>query len=538
MTTVVESAPEWLLDPTVPVGEVRAYLETLEPVYRTGVLAWLQSHVDWASSPLAIGKALDPGMVVTPALELIDREFVRTVNSPPPASGGHRIQIVVLPPQEGKTTLVTQRGTEYLLRRDRNTKVGLVSYDAENVRRVSLAIRSDAEYFDGTEGNADLGLRLRRGDKAASRWSLANGRGGVYAIGVTGGFTGRPVDALIIDDPVKDYRSADSSLQSDQVWVWWLTVGRPRLAPGAPVFLVLTRWSDLDLAGRLIAQYEKAGEFHDEVSVLRIPAQADHEPAKGEVDPLGRAPGQWLESARKRTDAQWEATKAATLEGGGSREWSALYQGRPAPKEGGEIKRHWFKIETQRPADEAVTEWLASWDMKLKENESGDYVVGGMWARVLNHYWLLDVFRGQWDFPTVQCAIALMAVRYPHCQRHVIENTGNGPEVMKALRKPQPDFEMSKAVAGELASRCRMTPEERKLVNTLRRRGLSGLVPENPKGSKRARMRAVTGPIESGHVHVMGEPWTAEYIGELASFGVGGAYDDQVDMTSQALRRL
>jgi sarcosine oxidase gamma subunit len=35
--------------------------------------------------------------------------------------------------------------------------------------------------------------------------------------------------------------------------------------------------------------------------VLNIPAEADHDPAKGETDVLGRVPGEFMVSARGRT---------------------------------------------------------------------------------------------------------------------------------------------------------------------------------------------------------------------------------------------
>ena len=120
-------------------------------------------------------------------------------------------------------------------------------------------------------------------------------------------------NCLIIDDPIKDRKEADSKVYRDAVWDWWTDVAATRLAPGAQVVLVLTRWSDDDLAGRLVA-----AEDGDIWRVLNIPAQADHDPNKGETDPLGREPGEYMVSARKRTDKQWDAIKVRS----GSRTWT------------------------------------------------------------------------------------------------------------------------------------------------------------------------------------------------------------------------
>jgi hypothetical protein len=136
--------------------------------------------------------------------------------------------------------------------------------------------------------------------------------GGVFSVGIGGGLTGRPVDLMVIDDPIKDRKQADSEAYRENVWDWWTDVASTRLAPGAPVVLILTRWHEDDLAGRLLA-----AEDGHRWKVLRIPAQADHDPDKGETDPLGREPGEYLDSARGRTDAQWEAIKVRV----GSRTW-------------------------------------------------------------------------------------------------------------------------------------------------------------------------------------------------------------------------
>jgi hypothetical protein len=101
---------------------------------------------------------------------------------------------------------------------------------------------------------------------------------------------------LIIDDPYKDAKQADSKAWKQTVEDFWTEVALPRLAPGAPVVLIQTRWRKDDLAGWLQTE-------GDDWRVLNIPAQADHDPEKGETDVLGREPGEFMESARRRTPA-------------------------------------------------------------------------------------------------------------------------------------------------------------------------------------------------------------------------------------------
>jgi phage terminase large subunit-like protein len=71
---------------------------------------------------------------------------------------------------------------------------------------------------------------------------------------------------------------------------------------------------------------------------------------------------------------------------------------------------------------------------------------------------------------------------------------------------------------------------------------IPGIIPINPTESKVARARAVTPEVESGNVLLPypgdpGNEWVPDYLAEFRSFPTG-AHDDQVDMTTQALRRM
>jgi hypothetical protein len=75
------------------------------------------------------------------------------------------------------------------------------------------------------------------------------------------------------------------------------------------------------------------------VAVLNIPAQADHDPNKGETDPLGREPGEFMLSARGRTtQSSGKRSRPASAPAPGTRSTKAG----PSPAEGGMFKRdHW-----------------------------------------------------------------------------------------------------------------------------------------------------------------------------------------------------
>ena len=113
---------------------------------------------------------------------------------------------------------------------------------------------------------------------------------------------------------------------------------------------------------------------------MNIPAQAEDED-----DILGRQPGEFMVSARGRTVAQWEATKAATA----PRFWTALFQGKPSPDVGDIWLREWWRrydtVLWTQAADGSYRldgyDVSQSWDCAFRETTSSDFVVGQVWAK-------------------------------------------------------------------------------------------------------------------------------------------------------------
>lgn len=457
----------------------------------------LEAHLTYGRAkwrtPGQMAQALDPRTVQTPALELIDQALVDLMDTP-----DGRL-IVIMPPQEGKSQRVVRRFLTWALSENPDTRAAVASFEHNTARRWGRAIRDDIR------DHPDLGLRIRDDLSAQAEWQLAGYEGGVYSVGVGGALTGRPVDLLVIDDPIKDRKQADSEDYRQSVWDWWTDVASTRLAPGAPVVLILTRWHEDDLAGRLLA----AEDGHT-WQVLRIPAEADHDPAKGETDPLGREVGEFLESARGRTLAQWAAIKVRA----GSRTWNALYQGRPSSAEGEILRRNWWQqydVPLWSERDDGarilygMDEVLQSWDLTFKDTAGTDFVVGQVWARRGADCYLVDQVRARMDFPTTCTAIRELSARWPQALLKLVEDKANGPAVISSLRHT-----------------------------------VAGIVPVEPDGSKEARAAAVAPIVEAGNVLLPAPelaPWVGGFIEEAAGFPTA-AHDDQVDATTQALTRL
>lgn len=435
-------------------------------------------------------------------------------------------QIWELPPRYGKSAMASQWGPSWALDHDPTTKIILTSYGDDLADENARATR------DILVEHADtLRAQLRQDVKRRDRFMTEQG-GGIVAAGIGSAITGFGGNGAVVDDPFKNWVEAHSEAARDRVDMAYKAVIRLRLEGDDPwQLLVMTRWHEDDIAGRLMGRMEDGtGEPWE---LIRIPAIAEtydpesHDPLLRVPDLLGRQPGEVIEPAK--FSIGFERARATSL---GSFLTAALLQQRPAPDEGGEFKRSWWKIETKMP--ETYQQMLSSSDMKLKERDSGDFTVIQVWGRNGKQCYLVDTFRGKWTQATTACALALITVRYPRCRRHLVENAGYGPEVMDALRTPSPGYVVSDDVAAQLG----MTLEERDAVSAIRSRGLSGLIPVNAKGSKVVRARAVAMYVEAGDVSLDGHaPWLGAFLEELSAFDQG-SYDDQVDALSQALSKM
>ncbi|MGP9781848.1 hypothetical protein ACT3UQ_05235 [Glutamicibacter sp. AOP12-B1-11] len=179
-------------------------------------------------TPGQLAKAIEPTTIQTPALDLIDEYLVKV------EAGEIDRLIINLPPQEGKSTRVTTIGPLWFLTRNRDRRIAIVSYAQDLADEFGRNIRNPISSNNGEDETLDLGLRVARDNGAARRWKLDAAKGGVRAVGIRGGLTGRPVDALFIDDPISNLEQAHSKTYREQAWGFWQSVGMTRLLPGAP----------------------------------------------------------------------------------------------------------------------------------------------------------------------------------------------------------------------------------------------------------------------------------------------------------------
>ena len=167
--------------------------------------------------------------------------------------------MVFMPPQHGKSEGSTRRLPAYLMGRDPNRKVAVVSYSAPKARKFNREIQRIIDTQEYHEIFPDTALNAPNVTTVAGSWlrnadecEIVGHRGGFKTVGVGGALTGEPVDALIMDDIYKDAKTAWSSTVRESVEDWYDTVAETRLHNDSQQLIVFTRWHESDLAGHLL----------------------------------------------------------------------------------------------------------------------------------------------------------------------------------------------------------------------------------------------------------------------------------------------
>lgn len=401
--------------------------------------------------------------------------------------------MVFMPPRHGKSELGSRRFPAYVLGKDPNAQIISASYSADLASQMNRDVQRiiDAEEYQETFPETKLSSRKEKGYiRNSDIFEVVNHRGVYKSAGIGGGITGRGMTYGIIDDPFKNRKEAESKTVRNAVWDWYTSTFYTRLEKDARILIILTRWHEDDLAGRLLKQAEEDPEA-EQWEVINYPAIAEN--PIHETDPRELGEALWPEKYDEDTLKKMKSTI-------GTYEWSALYQQRPSPSEGNFLQRKWWKYYKQLP--DKFEEILQSWDMAFKDNEDSDYVVGQVWGKVGADKYLIDQVRGKMDLPTTIRAVRSLSSKHPYAVKKLIEDKANGTAVIQMLNREIP-----------------------------------GMIPINPEGGKIARAAAASPQVEAGNVYLPDPsiaPWVHDFVEEAAAFP-NGSNDDQVDCFSQAI---
>lgn len=461
----------------------------------------------WRADPFTMARHLEPDQVLDwPSSRLLAAKFREAVE------GTNRFQVWNAPTQTvGKSTWL-RYGMLYAFDKHPEGSMLYLCHSDRLARQGAIFVRDRAKKY-----RDELAFELSPTLAQQGHWMTT--RGGQLLATYIGGGAGFPASlGVVIDDPLKNWQEAHSPARRDTVWDEILAVARMRLAEQAFMVMAHTRLHLDDPSGRMRALEEETGQRVDHV-VLPMIAR--------EHDPIGRAVGEPLERF-----SEAEAMNRRNFVGDYLA--SAMEDQAPVADEGGELKREWWR-HTDNPPRKA-SQAFTSWDMKMTDRGTGDYVVGLAMCRVGADFFILDQLRGQFTLLETKIAIGLMAIRWPWVHRHIIENTGNGPDVIAQLRAGDPEFVMNDALRTSIP----MSDDEAQHVQELIRYGIGGLIAETPKFSKVVRARTYAAHLQNGNVWLPTDaPWTAAFVDEAATFPPKpGGHDDRVDAWSQGMKHL
>ena len=275
------------------------------------------------------------------------------------AFGNSKRLMVFLPPRHGKSMLVSHYFPAWYLGMFPDKRVILTAYEADFAATWGRKARDVLNEY----GKPFYGIEVNDKSSAANRWDIKGHSGGMITAGVGGPITGKGADILIIDDPVKNAEEANSATYRNKIWEWYKSTAYTRLEPDGSIILIMTRWHEDDLAGRILHQIDEGkGEKWE---IINLPAIAeDH-------DILDRKVGEPLWPRRydlkKLLDIKYNT---------GSYWWSAMYQQRPQPPEGGLLKRSWIKYyQPYEIPDLEELDIYQGWDLAISTKETADYTV-------------------------------------------------------------------------------------------------------------------------------------------------------------------
>jgi predicted phage terminase large subunit-like protein len=405
------------------------------------------------------------------------------------ASGKIKRVIINMPPRHTKSEFASYLLPSWYLGKFPKKKV----IQCSNTAELAVGFGRKVRNLVGSEAYARVfpGVHLRQDSKAAGRWATNEG-GEYFAIGVGGTVTGKGADLLIIDDPHSEQEAAAAAHNADvyqKVYEWYTSGPRQRLQPGGTIVIVMTRWADGDLTGRVLkdAIQRQTGEQWD---LIELPA----------ILPSGKP--LWPEF--------WSLDELAALkEELPAGKWNAQYQQKPTGEEGAIVKREWWKVwDKERPP--ACEFLIQSWDTAFTKNERSDYSACTTWGVFYMNedpndvnVILLDAFQERMEFPELKA------------------------KAQELYHEWEPDaFIVEAKAAGS------------PLIFELRRMGISVSEFTPTRGNdKFVRLNSVTDLFKSGKVWAPDKKWAYEVIEQMASFP-NSSHDDLVDSSTQALIRF
>ena len=436
------------------------------------------------------------------------------------------------PPQTGKSFTITKSFQSWVLTKDPFKSVLTLGYEADFTKNFGRANRDKFGEFAHkiTRGKVKLHDKVQSTEdwetmvfnQATGLWDSTGG--GMHTAGMGGAITGKTGNVVVIDDPIKNMKDADSECKvSDNIEYFQSAIETRLLGnPGSLCIVMCTRWVVNDLIGWLRRHRKKyiVGDYNYAALCTE---------SNKASDPLGREVGEGI-CPEMKLDDQWAySLRESYLASEGAHVFNALFQGEPTDEQGNLFRQDdWGEYEVEKLDLNKCDRVYLSIDATFKDNKANDYVAMKVGAiRAGNDYWRFAV-RKHADLPDTLDIIIRVCKKFPEIDVIYIEDKANGPGAVSILRK----------------WRKKLGIDEKDFPS---------IYPINPEGGKYARAQAASPLQRDGRcflpcerdAHLLSEPdlfeWEDPDISyvqavkhELGTFPFG-ANDDLVDAFSQSI---
>lgn len=387
-------------------------------------------------------QATNYGYMMTPYHYSLASNLQRCFEKGPNPGMEYGLVLLSASPQTGKSLTVTESFQSWvLIQKRRGFGILTIGYESTFASRFG---RRNREKFAEWAPILSHG-RLKLHDKIQSTeawetmeqdqsglWSSTNS--GMSTAGMGGPLTGKPGNLIVVDDPIKNMKDADSEIKvADNVEYYQSAIETRMLSnvSSSPMCVVMcTRWVVGDLIGWLRKHRKKyiVGDFNYAAMCT---------PENQLKDPLGRVPGEAV-CPERGLDAAWaQNVKDTYTNSQGAHVYNALFQGEPSNEQGNLFRlEDWeeYEIDKVWKPDNFDRIYL-SIDATFKDKDTNDFVamkVGGVkggcdYARYL--------VRKHMDLPDTLDKIIEICKKFPEIDVIYIEDKANGPGIVSVLRK-------------------------------------------------------------------------------------------------------
>lgn len=371
-------------------------------------MAWTEASIRRAYHQLTPSERAEVDRILAAPEPLSFRRFVSQVNSryvwyrwcevlgeqlQAIADGEINRLMVWAPPRHGKSELAIRLFSAYWLYRYPETFAAILCHSAQLAYKMSRASR---DYYRASVRLDGATSMPSREAAAVSEWETTRG-GGLWATGVSGDALGKGANLLLFDDPLKGGVETSSEVIREAMHERYSSTLRPRLEPDGSIVVIQSRFHEDDLCGRLLER-ERQSEAPEGWTIIDLPIFAGEQKVFSYPDSC-TVIDDWREAGDPLCPERYDRPELEQLKAGMTAHWwSAQFEQRPQPREGGLFQQGFFEVVDDMPTDAKGTTVIRYWDMAGTDSTQAAFTAGCKLTIGKDGFlYILHMRRGQWS---------------------------------------------------------------------------------------------------------------------------------------------